>query len=85
MNIQKIIFERWPWEHEQRISLDIALSHLVDRLRASGYERTLEMEFRPEPEVYLYINPDEFFPRFREKGLVTVRGAMDEIIYRSGG
>ena len=85
LNIQKIIFERWPREHEERFSLDIALSDLVDRLRASGYERTLEVEFRPEPEIYLNVNPDEIFPRFREKGRVTIRGAADEIIYRSGG
>ena len=56
-------------------SLDAVLSNLVDRLHASGYEQTLEVEFRLEPR-FAGLNPmiglNTTLPRFRKKGRVTV-------------
>ena len=59
---------------EARTLIDEQLCGLVDRLRATGYHHTLEVELRlPEvgsdPEEYDFAS---FFLRFREKGIVTV-------------
>lgn len=51
------------------------MSDLVDRLRAWGYEHTLELQFQLEPKsagVYPTVGLDAFFPRFMEKGRVTL-------------
>ena len=55
-------------------SIDEQLCGLVDRLRATGYRHTLEVELRPkkpgnDPGEY---DPTIFLPKFREKGIVTV-------------
>ena len=87
-NIQKIIFEQWPLSPRRRSSLDIALSDLVDRLNASGYNRTLGLELRPglgSVEVDSDINLNDLFPRFTEKGRVIIREGTDgKILCRSG-
>ena len=73
-NIRKIIFDQWSVSPRSGAPLDNALSDLVDRLRASGYEHTLELEFQPIKYAYIGfdVNLDKFFPRFIEKGRVTV-------------
>ena len=92
-NMRKIVFALHPteggWNPRLWGSLDTALSGLVDRLHASGYEHTLELEFqlvsafaKMDPEAYL----DAFFPCFREKGRVTVlEKTSRRIIYCSDG
>lgn len=77
-NIRKIELEYWPLSSCPSL-IDTALSHLVDRLRASGYEHTLELEFRFGPgsaEIHFDADLKESFPHFRERGLVTVIDAM---------
>ena len=76
-NMQKIVFAVWDgrWNPTYWLPLDRALSNLVDRLRVSGYEHTLELEFRLKPgfpAVYPAVGLDVWFPRFEEKGWVTV-------------
>ena len=91
MNIQKIVFVLLDcgveWSYALWWSLDIALSNLVDRLRVSGYDHTLELEFRLQ---FAEIDPeddlDAIFPRFREKGRVTIsEKASRRIMYCSDG
>ena len=69
--------KRLPQKSQQWSSLDVALSDLVDRLRASGYERILELEFRLWFTMDFDLNPDELLPRFREKGGVTVEESAE--------
>ena len=68
-------------------TLDAELNGLVDRLRASGYKRTLELEFRHShyfAETVSDAGPDGFLPKFREKGRVTVLETTGErILYCS--
>jgi hypothetical protein len=67
------------WNPKPWSPLDTALSSLVDRLRASGYKHTFELEFQLEPEfteVDLTVDPDAFFPRFREKGRAIALNPM---------
>ena len=78
-NMQKIVlalqFEGSGWNPVYWSSLDTGLSSLVDRLRASGYEHTLELQFQLDPkiaEAHLKLDQDTFFPRFRKKGRVTL-------------
>ena len=77
-NIRKIVFDLLlPGHLEDRFwsSLDTELSILVDRLRESGYEHVLELEFRDRPgfaQEASNAGPDWFFPKFREKGRVNV-------------
>lgn len=78
-NIQKIVFEPYiswdKWEYKRWSPLDTALSGLVDRLRASEYDHTLELEFRPKLKVANMdsgVDPDALFPNFREKGRVSI-------------
>ena len=77
------------WSYPRWSSLDIALPNLVDRLRASGYKHSLELEFQLEPE-FAEIDPkddlDAIFPCFREKGRVTLlEKTSRRIIYCSRG
>ena len=76
------------WEYPRWSPLDAALSSMVDRLRASGYEHTLELEFQLEPEfadIDPRDDPDIFFPCFRKKGQVTIlEKTSGRIIYCSG-
>ena len=58
-----------PWA-----SVDKHLCEVVDRLRAMGYQHTLEVELRfaelgddPSGNDFTYV-----LPKFREKGVVTV-------------
>lgn len=56
--------------------IDAELCRLVDRLRATGYRHTLEVELRL---TKIGEDPGEcdctrFLPRFREKGVVTIVG-----------
>ena len=63
------------WHPSHWSSLDMVLSNLVDRLRASGYKHTLELEFRLGPKsagLYPIIGLNTTLPRFRERGRVTV-------------
>ena len=61
-------------------SIDEQLCELVDRLRVTGHCHTLEVEQRlSQPEAYLNDGDfTEFLPRFREKGVVTVIGAIND-------
>ena len=57
-----------------RAPVDEQLCELVDRLRAMGYRRTLEVELRireigSDPGSYGFAT---LLPRFREKGVVMV-------------
>ena len=91
MNIQKIVvsLSGWGvgWSYALWWSLDIALSNLVDRLRASGYEHTLGLEFRLAfVEIDPGDDPDAIFPCFRKKGRVSIlEKTSGRIIYCSGG
>jgi hypothetical protein len=91
LNIRKIVFVLSDcgveWSYELWWRLDRALSNLVDRLCASGYEHTLELEFRLEfPEIDPEEDLDAIFPHFREKGRVTISAKRTErIIYCSDG
>ena len=77
-NIQKIVFEPFSmlnFGERFQPSLDTELSGLIDRLRASGYKHTLELEFRLTRNFgknVLDVRPDWFFPKFTEKGRVIV-------------
>ena len=73
-NIQKIVpkpFSQQDLGERFQSSLYTELNGLVDRLRASGYKRTLKLEFRHTPsfaETVSGAGPDGFLPKFREKG-----------------
>ena len=75
-NLRKIVFDLLRNPKDQLwLSLDTKLSILVDRLRKSGYEHILELEFRVCLEFAQEISnvgPDRFFRKFREKGRVNV-------------
>ena len=91
MNIRKIVFalsdsEGGEWRYPSLSFLDEGLPDLVDRLRALGYEHTLELEFQHEFEfarIDPRDDPDEFFPCFREKGRVTILNKSGRILYCS--
>ena len=68
-------FSKQDLGERSQSSLYTELNGLVDRLRASGYKRTLKLEFRHTPsfaEMVSGAGPDGFFPKFREKGWVIV-------------
>ena len=81
--LRKIIFlvghmGRWwnfPREVKKWASIDEHMCGLVDRLRAMEYHHTLEAELRFRPQggddIVMY-DFSRFFPKFREKGIVTV-------------
>ena len=91
MNIQKIVFvlSDSEWSYARWSSLDVALLNLVDRLRASRYKHTLELEFQLKPESAVIDptdDPEVIFPCFREEGRVTIlQKTSGRIIYRSDG
>jgi hypothetical protein len=90
-NIQKIAFNSYLTgglsEEQLWSSFDTALSTLVDRLRTSGYQRVLELELRSDRDFAKEassVDPDEFLPKFREKGRFTIFHALgNEILYYS--
>jgi hypothetical protein len=55
-------------------SLDAELNRLVDRLRASGHQHTLDLEFRSGRRFAeeLLAGLDGFLPKFKEKGRVII-------------
>ena len=65
------------------------LSGLVDRLRTSGYQHTLDLALRHDTsfaETVSNAGPDGFLPKFREKGRVTVVDTTNEkVLYCSDG
>ena len=87
-NIRKITFREWTPRPRFVAILDTALSDLVDRLCASGYEHTLQLEIQPPkyPEADFDPNLGRLFPRFIAKGQVAVVGARSgKLLYCSGG
>lgn len=53
--------------------LDRVLSELVDRLRASGYNRVLVLEFRlVDMSADYTVDLNKCFPKFRKKGRVIL-------------
>ena len=80
--LRKIVFTLWNVEDRRHlipemrawVSTDEQLCGLVDRLHATGYRHTLEVELRlagigsgAEKDYYA-----EFLPEFREKGAVII-------------
>ena len=70
-----VVSARWA---EQWVPIDEELYGLVDRLRAAGYRRALEVEL-----LFTKVGTDarvhdftKLLPRFREKGVVTVIDAV---------
>lgn len=79
VNIRKIIFAPHApgdkWSYRRWSYLDTVLPLLVDRLHTSGYEHTLELEFRQEfecAEIDLDVGLDALFPEFRKRGRVRI-------------
>ena len=70
-------------------SLDIELTLLVNRLRALGYQRILELEFRyglDFAKMVSAMGPDGFLPKFRENGRMTVSETRSKrVLYCSDG
>ena len=92
INIRKIVFvmylEGYGWDPAFWSPLDKVLSNLVDRLRTSGYEHTLELGFQLKPEfagVYPTIGLDAYFPHFLEKGRVNLLDKSGRRFYCSDG
>ena len=83
-NLRKIVLNFLPTAPWQNITWDplvgVQWSHfddmlcaLTDRLRLSGHQHILEVEFRMEPmDLETGVDSPEFLPRFREKGRVRV-------------
>ena len=77
-NIRKIVFNLFCPRNlgdEVWSSLDTALKGLVDRLRASGYQHVLELEFQCDldfSEKVMDGGLDGFLPKFRKQGRVTI-------------
>ena len=77
-NIRKIVFNLFCPRNlgdEVWSSLDTALKGLVDRLRASGYQHVLELEFQCDldfSEKVMDGGLDGFPPKFRKQGRVTI-------------
>ena len=80
-NLQKIVFSaqalpKWLADSDvarSRNVIDDSLCQLVDRLRRSGYERTLEVEFQTWELAEWEARSDfELLPKFREKGRVGI-------------
>jgi len=77
----------FPQRAEQWDTIDKGLCGLVDRLRATGYGHTLEVELRfteVRSDVWKH-DFTKFLPKFREKGVVTVIDAVhnDRILHSS--
>ena len=91
MKIRKIVFARDLGDlMEQSWSpLDTELSSLADRLRTSGYQHVLDLEFRWGPgfaKEVLDMDPDGFLPEFMEKGRITIsQSSSGRILYCSDG
>ena len=86
-DFRKIIFQgrhldnrkTFAWLMGAWASIDKELCGLVGRLRAIGYQHTLEVELRlmkvgSDPEDYDFT---EVFPDFRQKGVVTIIDVAD--------
>ena len=86
--LRKIIFPAkyrqdrkiFPQRVEEWALVDKQLCRLLDRLHATGYCRTLEVELRlmgieGDPEDY---DLTTFLPEFREKGAVTIKDVGDD-------
>ncbi|KAF9645588.1 hypothetical protein BDM02DRAFT_3119996 [Thelephora ganbajun] len=79
-NLQKLVFSRLVSQHGQNIlenpcwiSLDDVVCGLVDRLQASGYKHTLELEFRTNfVGLGDGVHREDFLPKFQEKGLIRI-------------
>ena len=91
-NIRKIVFHPFlkaDLRDQFWSSLDTELSGLVDRLRASGYQHILDLEFQRDlgfAEMVLGAGLDRFLPKFREKGRVTIsQSGSGRIFYCSDG
>ena len=90
-NIREIVFSPLlvrELEDQFWSSLDTGLSSLVDRLRASGHQHVLNVEFRRDlsfAEMVLGAGPDGFLPKFREKGRVIILEAEWEDTICSDG
>ena len=89
-NMRKILFVPYfrgdGWNPINWSPLDTVLSNLVDRLRASGYEHTLELEFQLKPEfteAYLKVGLDAYFPQFWGKGRVNLLDTSGKTFYCS--
>ena len=72
---------------DQWVEIDKELCGLVDRLRATGYRHTLEVELR-HTEVGSDVGKHDFtkfLPKFRERGFVTVIDAVhgDRVLHSS--
>lgn len=72
---------------EKWTSIDKDLCGLVDRLRATGYCHTLEVELRftktlDDSGIWCFAN---IFPEFKEKGIVTIVDVVhgNRILYSS--
>ena len=64
--------------------MDKQLCEVVDRLRAMGHHHTLEVELRFSRVEDDLIYFTKIFPRFEEKGVVTITDrACGDLIYRS--
>ena len=63
-----------PWYNSYWASLDDTLCGLVDRLRMSGYEHTLEVEFPIDVEDMdnYEAYQEKLLPKFKEKGRVRI-------------
>ena len=81
-HIRKIIFTEFPpdpmsytpLDSTAMLPLECAMCGLVDKLRALGYEHTLELEFGFHSLLFPHAlaSSREYFPKFREKGRVIV-------------
>jgi hypothetical protein len=92
-NIRRILFAtcipHYPG-HDFWSSLDTQLSSLVDRLRGSGFQHVLDVEFRrdlgPADAMVAEASPLTLLPKFSEKGRVTIsQSGSRRILYRSDG
>ena len=95
-NIRKIVFTGFhpdamlytPLDSTSMLPLERAMCGLVDKLRALGYEHTLELEFGFHSRLFPHILASSrgSFPKFREKGRVIVSdngsGKTIEVIVR---
>ncbi|KAF9645699.1 hypothetical protein BDM02DRAFT_3189483 [Thelephora ganbajun] len=76
INLQKLVFSRLRPNFLKNpcwIPVDDTICGLVDRLQASGYKHTLELEFRMDSvESGEEVDGKDFLPKFQEKGLVRI-------------
>ncbi|KAF9648089.1 hypothetical protein BDM02DRAFT_3269711 [Thelephora ganbajun] len=89
-SLRKIIFApvtkriTWGllWDHPCWMPFDDMICGFVDRLQASGYKHTLELEFRVNSvELGEEVHRKDFLPKFREKGLVRIVEVLSERVW----